>query len=100
MKVLLQPLQMSAVQSCGVEECAFNRLMACHAKAITIGDGDNPRCDTFFKNGKHSAAQMMAEVGACKVASCAFNQDFLCSAGKIEVDRGSDMADCMTYSQR
>src|SRR5262245_36455858 len=35
---------MPEVKSCGVAGCGYNVDASCHARAITVGDGDNPGC--------------------------------------------------------
>ncbi len=94
-------LEMSAVQGCAVSGCAYNREQKCHAKAITIGDGQTPGCDTSFSNGSHVREKIrIAGVGACKVSTCRFNDDYECSAGKITVGLSQgNRALCMTYSK-
>lgn len=38
------------VNECAISDCAYNMDDMCHAKAITIGDGMHPGCDTSFFN--------------------------------------------------
>ena len=93
-------LEISAVQACSVNGCAYNSNQKCHAKAITIGDAQTPGCDTSFSNGSHVREVVrVAGVGACKVSSCRFNDDYECTAGKIVVSTNqASRAQCMTYS--
>lgn len=95
-------IEMPEVSMCGVEECAYNEGKKCCAHAITIGDLQNPRCDTFFnsKSQIHMACSMSAGVGACKVSSCAHNTALECTAAKIQVDHGRDPADCKTFKKQ
>ncbi len=88
-----------AVESCGVSQCAYNHDGTCHAIAITVGDDDQPRCDTFMESLKHVTAQQTAGVGACKVGSCIHNQDLECSAADIEVDMIGRMVCCLTFEK-
>jgi len=92
---------MPLIRECAVSECGYNTKNGCHAKAITIGDGDNPGCDTFFKVSSPSAHAKsegrIAGVGACKVSGCKFNTDYECMADEITVDTSSRKARCATY---
>lgn len=97
-------MNMTLVQSCSVEHCAYNRGKRCHALAITVGDSIHPHCDTFcpssgdLHGGDESA---IAGVGACKMASCLHNRDLICGAPAITVrHRGDDIVDCQTYRHR
>jgi hypothetical protein len=90
-------IDMPMVQRCSVDECAYNHDSCCHAKAITIGDGVHPGCDTFLSGSTgHTRASIMAGVGACKVSDCEYNDDLECSADSIEVAITGDTAECMT----
>ncbi|MDV6345815.1 DUF1540 domain-containing protein [Nitrosomonas sp. Is37] len=89
------------VSECSVIECAYNLKRNCHARAITIGDGVHPSCDTFFINKNHTKAAMRAAgVGACKVAACKFNDDFECMTENIQVGRSTDEISCLTFAMR
>lgn len=89
---------MPEVAQCAVSKCAYNVDTACHARAITIGDGSHPGCDTFFKNSSHVKSRRVAGVGACKVSGCAHNTDFECTAESIQVDMNGGAASCQTYT--
>ena len=96
-------LEMPKVSGCSVTACAYNREKNCHARAITVGDGRRPGCDTFFNSTRHcQESKRIAGVGACKVADCRYNKDFECSASEIEgghSDPGQDVL-CLTFEQR
>lgn len=94
-------IEMPQVSACEVTECGYNLNRACHARAITIGDGIHPGCDTHFRSASHASHyQNLAGVGACKVAGCQFNDDFECMAEKIQVGfKGNDI-NCLTYMPR
>ena len=94
-------VEMPRVGSCSATECAYNRDAQCHAKAITIGDGTHPGCDTFT-DGDHGRTRMKmtAGVGACKVTGCSHNSDLECTADRIEVARNQSSVDCITFSPR
>lgn len=81
--------EMPCVQTCAVSECTYNHDGKCHARAVTIGDGNNPGCDTFFSCGKHCHSEALAGVGACKVNGCMHNVDFECQAENISVGIGT-----------
>ncbi|MGE3610564.1 MAG: DUF1540 domain-containing protein [Bacteriovoracaceae bacterium] len=94
-------LEISLVQKCDVEKCAFNNDHKCHAKAITIGDSNNPGCDTLMINSKHAQnTQRIAGVGACKVSHCQFNNDYECTADQIQVGFSDSKVHCLTYESK
>ena len=94
-------IEMPIVGGCSVTECAYNSESRCHAKAITIGDGVHPGCDTFMDGGRgHTRLDMTAGVGACKVSACRHNSDFECMAESIKVGLLQQEANCMTFSRR
>jgi hypothetical protein len=95
---MLQTIKMPIVSECAIAECAYNSKMACHAIAITIGDGDHPMCDTFFKSSIHGGIKDTAGVGACKVSACSHNMEFECSATSIRVGHEGSMGKCLTFS--
>ena len=47
-------VELPAVSGCSATECAYNVDRNCHARAITIGDGLHPGCDTYFKTSTHT----------------------------------------------
>lgn len=94
-------IEMPMIQRCDVSECSYNLNAACHAKAITIGDGASPGCDTFMNTGSHvRSKQIKAGVGACKVDGCSHNNDFECAADSISVSQEGSKVMCMTYMPR
>ena len=94
-------IDMPIVGDCSVDACAYNHEASCHAKAITIGDGVRPGCDTFMDGGRVSTTlDSMAGVGACKITGCSHNSDLECTADSIEVGMQNRAANCMTYSPR
>jgi hypothetical protein len=95
---MLQTINMPAVSECVIAECAYNLSMSCHAIAITIGDGDRPMCDTFFKSPKHGGIKDTAGVGACKVSACRHNTDFECSSDSIRVGIEKNLGKCLTFA--
>lgn len=94
-------IDMPLVAECAVSECAYNIGKACHARAITIGDGIHPGCDTFFGNAQHAHdTKHKAGVGACKVSGCRHNDDYECTAPKISVGyQGQDIS-CLSFHAR
>jgi hypothetical protein len=90
-----------SISDCTAEGCAYNNMGQCHAMAVTIGDGMNPKCDTSMisirKGGVHD---ITGGVGACKVAGCTFNNSLECSAQSISVLMNSHEALCSTYRAR
>ncbi len=91
-------MTLPTISKCKVEECAFNRDEACHAKAITVG-GPDPCCDTYFNSLETGGKAMSGSVGACKVTDCRHNDNLECSAPSIEVSRDKCKADCMTFDR-
>lgn len=91
-------IEIPRVEACGATGCAYNVDEACHARAITVGDGVHPGCDTYVVLGRHVADRdTTAGVGACKVEACRHNEDLECTAGSIRVDRVGDQVECETY---
>ncbi|MGL6159666.1 MULTISPECIES: DUF1540 domain-containing protein [unclassified Microbulbifer] len=86
---------MPEVTQCAVTQCAYNAGAACHARAITVGEGDEPDCDTFFGNSHHTKSARTAGVGACKMTDCVHNDDLECSADGIKV---GPSINCLTYT--
>lgn len=94
-------LDMPNVSECDVGECVYNVGKACHARAITVGDGVTPGCDTFMSSSTHvQSLRQIAGVGACKVSVCVHNRDFECGASAIHVGYAADKVDCLTFAQR
>lgn len=94
-------LEMSDVQACDVDACAYNVERRCHARAITVGDGIHPACDTFLASDRHTRdTSHTAGVGACKVMSCRYNSDLECAAETIRVGFHDNHPDCMTFAPR
>lgn len=91
-------IEMPDVSQCQVAACAYNRDNGCRARAITVGDGSNPACDTFFSSENSVSAKQVAGVGACKVAGCKFNEDLECQADAIIVASAQAEAACQTFA--
>ena len=94
---------MPSVSSCSVTQCAYNAKRQCHARAITVGDGVNPACDTYLclddPNAPHvKEDKSLAGVGACKVSACIHNLYYECMAEQIEVRHRADGIHCTTFS--
>ena len=92
-------MKMPTVSKCDVNECAYNKDLACHALAITVGDASHPRCDTFMRSMRHGGDDTSrGKVGACHVQACKFNRSLECSAPNIVVSHHQeDCADCVTF---
>jgi hypothetical protein len=94
-------IDMPFVDSCTVNECGYNQDDKCHARAITIGDGIHPGCDTSFLGApEHTSEHNLAGVGACKVSDCTFNTDLECSVDSITVSMQDNSIQCMTFEPR
>ncbi len=94
-------IDMPMVSECAVTECAYNVSKACHARAITIGNGVHPGCDTFYSAAPHTHdTSRTAGVGACKVTGCMHNDDYECTASMITVGfKGKDI-NCLSFHAR
>ena len=90
--------KLPGVSECTIDECAYNISKSCHAMAITIGDGDRPMCDTFFKSMIRGGVQDTAGVGACKVSACRHNKDLECGAAGIQVGKLKNNINCLTFA--
>ncbi|OGF45300.1 MAG: hypothetical protein A2231_11255 [Candidatus Firestonebacteria bacterium RIFOXYA2_FULL_40_8] len=93
-------LEGSIVKACQVEGCSFNRDSKCHALAITIGDGNHPRCDTFVQEKAEGGIETKTVVGACKVASCGHNKNLICGANFIDVIFRNKHPYCNTFQTK
>jgi len=92
-------IDLPLVSSCSVNECVYNAKEKCHARAITIGNGVHPDCDTFLQAITHvKKFKQVAGVGACKVSTCGHNQDFECIADQIEVGRHEGGINCLNFN--
>lgn len=86
------------VMLCTVGECAYNAGNGCHARAITIGDGSTPACDTLFCGAPRvQAKNIHGGVGACKIINCAHNKDLECTADSIAVGLVTGSVNCLTF---
>ena len=90
----------SIVQTCKVDGCSFNSHSRCHALAVTIGDGNNPRCDTFVQQGSDGGMETSTRVGACKVAGCVNNKKLVCKANFIDIAFNDNHPCCKNYQSR
>lgn len=94
-------IEMPVVSACSATECAYNRDKACHARAITIGDGVHAGCDTFCQSTQRAKTNMSsAGIGACKMTGCSFNEGLECMAQSIQIGRIQNQVNCMTFSAR
>lgn len=94
-------LEMSAVEQCAVSDCVYNLKKKCSARAVTIGHGVHPGCDTFMSGSTHAKPHdLPAGVGACKVTICSHNSDYECVADHIQVARSGGEINCMTFKAR
>lgn len=94
-------VKMPRVMSCEDIGCAYNHERKCHALAITIGDGECPRCDTeMLSEKKGGVLNMTGGVGACKIDCCTFNQSLECAAKDITVGVNEGHGECHTFKMR
>lgn len=94
--------RMSDVAECTIPECVYNHGSRCHARAITVGNGDVPECHTFFSGHYHGPKrERQAGVGACRSYACRHNHGYDCTAGRTYVGYGSGGSiTCLTYSEQ
>jgi hypothetical protein len=96
----VKTLRMPIVTECARHDCSYNCEGNCHARAITVGDGVHPACDTFLRSAEHAEADTpVAGVGACKVAACAHNKRLECHARAIRMGLHRGHADCLTFAR-
>lgn len=93
-------VEMPQVKGCEATRCVYNLNESCNARAITVGDGATPGCDTFYQGSRHARDHHDAGVGACKVADCRHNDDYECQTDTISVGIVGDAAECITYEAR
>lgn len=94
-------IEMPVISECSATECAYNHDKACQARAITVGDGINPGCDTFLEGSQHAMPSMdSAGIGACKITGCKFNESLECMTESIMVGHVQNKVNCMTFSAR
>ena len=94
-------IDMPSVEECDAIGCAYNVDRACHARAITVGHGVHPGCDTYVSLGSHvHDDEGAAGVGACKVAVCRHNDNLECNASSIRVVVHGDAGECGTFEKR
>ncbi|MBU0594287.1 MAG: DUF1540 domain-containing protein [Gammaproteobacteria bacterium] len=94
-------IEMPVITECMVNTCSYNVGSNCHARAITVGDGVHPGCDTFLQGPRHTRnAQQSAGIGACKIMGCKHNDDLECMADSVKVGMIKNEANCMTFSAR
>lgn len=94
-------IQMPIVSECAATECAYNINKSCQARAITVGDGIHPGCDTFLMgSGKAKGSGQTAGIGACKITGCKFNEGLECMTDSISVCHVRGKVSCTTYSAR
>lgn len=92
-------IEMPDVSRCDASVCAYNAENGCRARAITVGDGTFPGCDTFLGGSAVSVTTArVAGVGACKVAGCKYNQELECQADAIMVAQSGAQPVCQTYA--
>jgi len=95
---------MANVSACDASSCAYNVDLNCHARAITVGAGVHPACDTYIPRARRPDAAAdsgpSAGVGACKVTRCRHNQNLECEAPEIRVEPHEKHADCVTFALR
>ena len=95
--MITKTIEMPEVSRCDASVCAYNSDNGCRARAITIGDGTFPGCDTFLGSGRVGATEV-GGVGACKVAGCKHNAEFACQADAIIIATAGAPPACQTFA--
>lgn len=91
---------MPIIDECEVTGCAYNLERSCQARAITVGDGIHPACDTYYSRDRHVVNRHPGSgVAACHVEACVHNQDLECQADRIHIASHDGHADCATFSR-
>ncbi len=58
-------MEMPHIQTCDVDECAYNRHNECHALAITVeGTEGEPLCDTFWSKQENMKGGDPTQMGS------------------------------------
>lgn len=90
-------VEMPEVKACAATRCVYNLEESCNARAITVGDGSEADCDTFYPGPAHTAKHYEAGVGACKVIDCRHNDEYECQADAISIGLLQNTAMCETF---
>jgi hypothetical protein len=94
-------MKMPKISQCSATGCSYNTESACHALAITIGDMNDPMCDTFVQVDTDGGdPQAVGQVGACKMSSCKHNESLECMAETVTVGPKDDQIDCLTFERK
>ena len=94
-------MEMTKVMKCEVNDCVYNMDDCCHTTAVTVGDGNTPKCDTFCHSTvKGGDARDLAGVGACKISACRYNKKFECWAPGITVGYCELEPNCLTFKSK
>lgn len=97
--MITKTINMADVGGCDASACAYNAEKGCYARAVTIGDGVFPACDTFLGQSAHiGRGEQVAGVGACKIAGCKFNANFECQADAIVIATAGAPPACQTFA--
>lgn len=93
-------IEMAEVAECTIPECVYNRGSRCSARAITVGNGEHPECQTFY-SGNHHAPKggEHAGVGACTVAECRHNDGYNCDADRVYVGYQDNEVACLSFAR-
>ena len=94
-------MEMPVIRSCDATTCAYNDDQQCHALAITVGDGDRARCDTYWERSPDGGDPAQAgRVGACRAVDCQHNERLECTATGVTVGENGGTVDCLTFDPR
>lgn len=93
-------IRIADVAECTIPECIYNRGSRCYARAMTVGHGEGPECQTFYSGNHHAAKrEQTAGVGACKVSECRHNDGYQCEAERVYVGYNNNEIACLTFSR-
>ena len=94
-------IAMPTIAACAATNCSYTVDESCQARAITVGDGIHPGCDTFVQTSHRVPANSrVAGVGACKVEACRHNRDLECEAASIELELHAEIVAFMIAQQQ
>ncbi len=91
-------LELTAVEGCSADSCAYDALRRCQASAVTLGDDAHAFCNTFLLGRSHATRKASAGVEACKVSSCRHNVGFECATDAVRREANEERVQCVAFS--
>lgn len=91
-------MKLPKIESCDATSCSYNHHEHCRAPAITVGHGNEARCDTYWPGDEAGGVpSQIGAVGACRAEACEHNEDLVCTAANVDVGRRGETVDCLTF---